>query len=72
MIGRALANRYRGDLESLGLGSGHHGFEFTPPAGLLCMTEAIEVRRSLDGAMLGRSYAADAEAKRAERGVMSR
>jgi Hint domain len=52
MIGQVLANRYRHDLERAGLGSGRHGFEFTPPVGLAFTSGAIEVRRSLDGAAL--------------------
>jgi autotransporter passenger strand-loop-strand repeat protein len=52
LIGRTLANRYRADLERAGLGSGHHSFEFTAPAALVVALEAIEVRRSLDGARL--------------------
>jgi autotransporter-associated beta strand protein len=52
LIGQVLANRYRDDLERGGLGSGRHGFEFTPPAGLAFTSGAIEVRRSLDGAAL--------------------
>ena len=53
LIGRTLANRYREDLEHAGLGSGRHGFEFVPPAGLAFAARSIEVRRSLDGARLG-------------------
>src|SRR6202034_3973290 len=33
LIGQVLANRYRDDLERAGLGSGCHGFAFTPPDG---------------------------------------
>jgi hypothetical protein len=58
LIGQTLANRYRGDLERAGLGSGHHSFEFTPPAGLAFAPRAITVRRSLDGALLGKSHVA--------------
>lgn len=53
--GRVLANRYRGDLERAGLGSGRHAFEFSLPAGLDDAPEAVEVRRALDGAALRRS-----------------
>ena len=53
LIGRSLANRYRQDLAHAGLGSGCHGFEFVPPAGLSFAARSIEVRRSLDGAKLG-------------------
>ena len=49
LIGQVLANRYRKDLERQDLGSGRHGFEFTPPAGLTFAPDAIDVRRSLDG-----------------------
>jgi hypothetical protein len=52
LIGQVLANRYRGDLQRAGLGSGRHSFEFTPPAELAFTSGAVEVRRSLDGAAL--------------------
>jgi hypothetical protein len=52
LIGQVLANHYRDDLKRAGLGSGRHGFIFTPPAGLVFAPDAIEVRRSLDGAAL--------------------
>ena len=52
LIGRALANRHRKDLEQAGLGSGCHAFEFTPPYGLAFAPDAAEVRRSLDQAAL--------------------
>lgn len=52
LIGRTLANRYRQDLEFGGLGSGRHSFVFTPPPGLRFTSDAIEVRRSLDGTAL--------------------
>ncbi|HEY0909032.1 MAG TPA: Hint domain-containing protein, partial [Bradyrhizobium sp.] len=52
LIGQTLANRYREDLESSGLGSGRHSFVFTPPPGLRFSPDAIEVRRSLDGTAL--------------------
>ena len=57
LIGQVLANSYREDLKAAGLGSGRHGFEFTPPAGLDFAADAVEVRRSLDGAPLDRSGA---------------
>jgi autotransporter passenger strand-loop-strand repeat protein len=57
-IGRVLANMYRDDLKAAGLGTGHHGFAFTPPAGLDFTPATIEVRRSLDGAHLEGSCAA--------------
>ena len=52
LIGEVLANRYREDLKQAGLGSGHHSFAFAPPAGLAFTPEAVELRRSLDGAPL--------------------
>jgi hypothetical protein len=52
LIGQALANRYRDDLERAGLGSGRHGFEFVPPAGVNVAAAEVEVRRSLDHAQL--------------------
>src|SRR5258708_30314088 len=52
LIGQTLANRYRQDLKRAGLGSGNHSFEFKPPAGLTFAANAVEVRRSLDGAIL--------------------
>jgi hypothetical protein len=47
-------------LAQAGLGSGRHSFTFTPPAGVLATARSVEVRRSLDGAVLLRS----AETKR--------
>ena len=55
LIGQVLANSYRNDLKAAGLGSGRHGFTFTPPAGLKFALETVQIRRSLDGASLGRS-----------------
>ena len=55
-IGQVLANLYREDLERAGLGSGRHGFLFTPPLDLTFTPQAVEVRRSLDGAVLGRRH----------------
>ena len=55
LIGQTLANRYRKDLARAGLGSGRHSFAFTPPAGLTFAADAVEVRRSLDGASLNLS-----------------
>jgi hypothetical protein len=55
LVGRVLANSYRDDLARAGLGSGRHAFDFTPPAGLDFSADAVEVRRSLDGAALRRS-----------------
>jgi hypothetical protein len=57
-IGQALANCYRHDLKRAGMGSGHHGFAFAPPDGLAFAPDAVEVRRSLDGAALELSHGA--------------
>jgi Hint domain len=53
LIGQVLANRYREDLKQAGIGTGRHGFEFTPPAEL--SPGSVEVRRSLDGAVVARA-----------------
>ena len=58
LIGQTLANRHREDLWRAGLGSGCHGFEFTPPAGLTFAPDAVEVRRSFDGVALSAAGAA--------------
>jgi hypothetical protein len=50
LIGQVLSNRYREDLAKAGLGSGCHGFELALPAGLGFAADAVEVRRTLDGA----------------------
>jgi hypothetical protein len=55
LIGQVLANRYRQDLERTGIGSGRHAFRFRPPAGLVFAHDAVEVRRSFDGAVLATS-----------------
>ena len=53
LIGHALANRYREDLAKARLGSGRHGFVFTPPRGSIIIgSDKVEVRRSLDAAAL--------------------
>jgi hypothetical protein len=52
LIGQALANLYRGDLRAAGLGSGRHAFTFRPNPALEGSPASIEVRRSLDGAVL--------------------
>jgi hypothetical protein len=52
LIGQVLANTHRDDLKQAGIGSGRHGFAFTPPQGLGMPPHAVEVRRSLDGALL--------------------
>jgi hypothetical protein len=55
LIGQVLANSYRDDLKCAGLGSGHHAFTFTRPPGFVFASDAVEVRRSLDGAALSLS-----------------
>ena len=50
LIGQVLANGYREDLARAGVGSGCHGFDFSPPDGLTF--DAVHVRRSLDGVAL--------------------
>ena len=65
LIGQVLANRYGDDLQRAGLGSGRHGFEFTPPPGLALAPSAVEVRRSLDGAAL--EFSTDALCEEADR-----
>ena len=67
LIGQVLASRHRDDLEAAGAGNGCHGFEFTPPAGLVFVPEAIAVRRSLDGFVLPRLAAGQAPARGAHR-----
>jgi autotransporter passenger strand-loop-strand repeat protein len=63
LIGQTLANRCRADLQRAGLGSGRHGFHFTPPSGWDLASYRVEVRRSLDGAMLeGARYVAQTPA----------
>ena len=52
LIGQVLANRYRDDLAKARLGSGRHGFVFTPPSGLIISSDNVQVRRSLDAAAL--------------------
>jgi hypothetical protein len=52
LIGQTLANRYREDLEQAGLGSGRHRFTFVVAPGDGILSEAIQVRRSLDGAKI--------------------
>jgi len=60
LIGQVLANRYREDLRRASMGSGCHAFAFTPPPSLALLPEAVEVRRSLDGASLNRALRAAA------------
>jgi hypothetical protein len=52
MIGQVLANTYRTDLWRAGIGSGYHAFTFVPPQGIALAS--VELRRSLDGALLAR------------------
>jgi hypothetical protein len=52
LIGQALANRYRADLEGAGIGSGRHAFSFVLPLGFNLAAGTLEVCRSLDGAAL--------------------
>jgi autotransporter passenger strand-loop-strand repeat protein len=56
LIGQAVANRYREDLERAGIGTGRHGFQFTPPKGLAFAPGAVSVRRARDGAALSLSW----------------
>jgi hypothetical protein len=58
LIGQTLANRYRADLEAAGLGSGRHAFVFVPPESVMLDPAGVEVRRSLDSALLAPSRAA--------------
>jgi glycosyltransferase involved in cell wall biosynthesis len=70
VVGRVLANLYRGDLEAAGRGSGRHSFAFALPAGLASdETVQIRVLREADGAELPGSpfdLAAVSEADEAE------
>jgi hypothetical protein len=58
LAGQVLANRYREDLDEAGFGSGCHAFAFTPTRGIGFDPQTVEVRRSLDGAVLTRSTCA--------------
>ncbi len=49
-IGRVVANWWRPDLAAAGFGTGHHGFEFVPPAH--AKLADITLRRTGDGAPL--------------------
>jgi hypothetical protein len=51
-LGQVLASVYREDLKLAGIGSGCHSFEFVLPPELVVAPEEIEVRRSVDGAVL--------------------
>jgi glycosyltransferase involved in cell wall biosynthesis len=53
VIGRVLANCYRGDLEEAGIGDGRHGFDLVLPAGLAAdVRHEIAVCREADSAAL--------------------
>ena len=72
LIGQTLANRHRDDLQQAGLGSGRHGFEFTAPAGLTFAPDAVEVRRSFDGAALSAAGAVRTNLATMKRGAVRR
>ncbi len=56
LIGRILANRYRADLESAGIGTGRHGFEFQFPKSLTPFEKhVVKVCRETDGEELPQS-----------------
>lgn len=56
LITRVLANRYRRDLQSAGIGSGRHSFELTFPQPLAPnRRHVIRVCRETDGADIPRS-----------------
>jgi len=57
LLGQAVANRHRPDLETAGIGDGRHGFEFVPPEGLVFAPGSVRVCRSRDGAALSPSAA---------------
>ncbi len=59
LVGQVLANHYRQDLAHAGLGSGRHAFAFSPTQTIDVALDAVEVRRSLDGAPLSRSVQAE-------------
>jgi ELWxxDGT repeat protein len=53
IAGQTLANRYRDDLRRVGIGDGRHAFEFIVSPCTNCLArDAVEVRRSIDGALL--------------------
>ena len=52
LIGRALANRYRDDLDRAGIGNGCHSFEFSLPPELASAPTRSKSGRSLDGVAL--------------------
>ena len=59
LIGQVLANQYREDLAHAGPGSGRHAFAFSLTQTIDVALDAVEVRRSLDGAPLSRSVQAE-------------
>jgi len=53
VVGRAVADRHRPDLEAAGIGDGRHGFRFRVPRGLSPNAgHSIEVRRESDWSLL--------------------
>ena len=57
LLGQVVANRYRADLVSAGIGDGRYGFEFVPPEELAFTPGSVTVRRSRNGAVLSPSTA---------------
>jgi hypothetical protein len=56
VIARVLANRYRSDLESAGMGNGRHAFAVNIPAGLSPLTRhVIQILGETDGCEMGGS-----------------
>jgi hypothetical protein len=56
VIARVLANRYRADLATAGIGRGFHSFDLAIPGGLSPLTRhVIAVRTAAEGAMLAHS-----------------
>jgi len=54
VVGQIIADRYRADLKSAGIGDGRHAFSFVLPKGLSPDTDhRIEVRREIDWSLLG-------------------
>jgi len=63
-IGQTVANCYREDLDAAGIGTGRHGFVFTPPQGLAFAPGSVTVRRARDGAELAPSHALERQIAR--------
>ena len=59
LVEQVLANQYREDLAHAGLGSGRHAFAFSLTQTIEVALDAVEVRRSLDGAPLSRLVQAE-------------